>query len=67
MKSLLKMLILSFVLCGAANSVFAEITCYPGTRYNLPTAGPDGSDGWICWPGLSSNCLACFEEIIVKA
>ena len=66
MKSLLKVLILSFVLCGAANSVFAD-NCYPGTRYNLPTGGPDGSAGWICYPSSGGNCLACFEEIIVKA
>lgn len=67
MKSVLKVLVLSFVLCGAANSVLAEVTCYPGIRYNLPTGGPDGSAGWICYGANSGNCLACYEEIIVKA
>ena len=67
MKSLLKVLILSLVLCGAANSVFAEMTCYQGIRYNLPAGGADGSAGWICYPANSGSCLACYDEIIVRA
>jgi hypothetical protein len=62
MKSFLKVLVVTFVLCGAANSVFAELTCYPGIRYNLPGSGGE----WICWPDSGGNCLFCSEEIIVK-
>jgi hypothetical protein len=61
MKSFLKILVLSFVLFGAANSVFAEITCHAGIRYNLPS-----QDGWICYPDNAGNCLACSEEIEVR-
>jgi hypothetical protein len=62
MKSLLKVLVISLVLCGAVNSVFADLTCYPGIRINSPGSG----GGWICWDGFVGDCFFCSDEIIVK-
>jgi len=62
MKSLLRVLVVSFILCGVVGSAAAELTCYPGARINSPGAG----DNWICWGGYYSDCLFCSEEIIVR-
>jgi hypothetical protein len=62
MKSFMKSLIVAIVLCGAVNTVVAEITCYPGIKIYSPGAG----DEWICWDGYSSNCLNCHDDVIVK-
>ena len=62
MKTFMKSLLVAMVLCGAANTVLADIVCFPGIKVYSPGAG----DSWICWDGFEGDCLYCHDEIIVK-
>ncbi len=62
MKTFLRTLFIAFILCGAVNAVFADITCWPGIKVFSPGAG----DSWICWDGYASDCLYCSSDVVVK-